>query len=150
MALEPLGRSITAASETRQNGKPRPMRQGFGTDAAPRMELSPQGRPRFGDFACTFTCGGDVEQDRFDTFHFCEARQVLRVHMRQGEQLRCRADEPGLIRHLPQTESDTNFLIRDRRVVRRERGSEITLVMLGPPFHRSFQVLFGQALPGLA
>jgi hypothetical protein len=24
------------------------------------------------------------------------------------------------------------------------------LVMLGPPFHRSFQVLFGQALPGLA
>jgi len=64
-ALEPLGRSITGASEPRQNGKPSPMRQGFGTDAAPRMELSPQGRPRFGSFACTFAGGGDVERDRF-------------------------------------------------------------------------------------
>ena len=150
MTGAPARRRVAVARKARQNGKPRPVRKGFGADGAPRMELSPQGRPRFRRFAHPLAGGGDVEQDRFYTFHLRQAGEALRIHPRRGEQLGRRADEPRIVGHLPQAESDADFFVRDVRVVWRERRIEVALVMFGAPFHRGFQEPYWQMIAGPA
>ena len=147
---EPVRQRVAVARQARQDGESCPVREGVGAHAAPGMEPPAQGRPRFQRFVHPFTGGGDVEQDWLDALHLRETRQTLRFHMGRGKQLRRGANEPWLVRHLAQAKSDTDFFVRDVRVVWRERRIEVALVVFGAPFHRGFQEPFWQTIVGPA
>ena len=97
---EPVRRRVAVARQAWQDGESCPVREGVSAHGAPRMQPLPQGRPRFQRFVHPFTGGGNVEQDRLDTFHLREARQALRFHLGRRKQLGRGANEPRLVRHL--------------------------------------------------
>ena len=111
MTGEPLRQRVTVARQARQDGESCPMREGIGADGAPWMQQVPQCRPRLQRIVHPSAGCGDGQQDRFDAFHLGKAGEAPGVHPRRGEQLGRRANEPRLVRHLPQAEGHADFLI---------------------------------------
>ena len=74
--------------------------------------------------------------------HGSNASSTLAHAAAMCKQLGCGANEPRLERHLAQAKSDTDFLVGDRRIVRREGRIEVPLVVRRAPFHGGLQQPF--------